>query len=549
MYQTVLSSGNGKTFSDRDGKTLTVIGNLHFLPGDSVWTDGRCIYGRIRPNQMNFLPEFGGLEGIPLNAPGLGSLLVYTRKHEIERYTWPKFNQSFANTLFKYGVDTPKPAIADMDIDENGKPWTVKISGAEYLWRRPVEFWIHAQGVDSKPKYQDVYHNAYNFYNWGEYTERYTYTENTEFTSESNPESNHSEQTESDLSIKNDPADYYAVSPYLVYGQAETTNKPAYITYDGAIQKTITLDTCAGYIEQYWYGLAEQYGGCDLWSDSLYSIDCTVADARIDGKGNFYIVVGASAQGYVFKQTQASITSLSRTRTQTTTCYDPVTIGGGIYYDKHETVIVNDTTTVSTEKANRYILGSLSCYATYIITNGGVEEVNRRYTYYTPINKIGNDYTPVEPPATNTYTVWEGTAIGAPPVYFGDFTSESYPPIELPEPYDTPYISIDAKTEIDKEYKMPIQDGYFCKNSDYTKIYKGDSLVISGFNEWGGIVALNAKTNEYLLLDKNNGFVFLYNDGNLSQLYTKIYMGTNTVPISTTNTRLRWMKNLSKLKK
>ncbi|MBQ8698969.1 MAG: hypothetical protein IJ521_08240, partial [Schwartzia sp.] len=101
MYQTVLSSGNGKTFSDRDGKTLTVIGNLHFLPGDSVWTDGRCIYGRIRPNQMNFLPEFGGLEGIPLNAPGLGSLLVYTRKHEIERYTWPKFNQSFANTLFK----------------------------------------------------------------------------------------------------------------------------------------------------------------------------------------------------------------------------------------------------------------------------------------------------------------------------------------------------------------------------------------------------------------------------------------------------------------
>lgn len=68
MFQTVLSSGSGKNFTDAAGRNLVAIGNVKHAPGDAVWTDGKCIYGWVRTNKPDILPEFGGtkVEGIPL---------------------------------------------------------------------------------------------------------------------------------------------------------------------------------------------------------------------------------------------------------------------------------------------------------------------------------------------------------------------------------------------------------------------------------------------------------------------------------------------------
>lgn len=64
MFQTVLSSGSGKNFTDAAGRKLVAIGNVTHAPGDAVWTDGKCIYGWVRTNKPDFLPEFGELEGL-----------------------------------------------------------------------------------------------------------------------------------------------------------------------------------------------------------------------------------------------------------------------------------------------------------------------------------------------------------------------------------------------------------------------------------------------------------------------------------------------------
>ena len=64
MSQTVLSSGSGKNFTDAAGRNLVAIGNVKHAPGDAVWTDGKCIYGWVRTNKPDLLPELGGLEGL-----------------------------------------------------------------------------------------------------------------------------------------------------------------------------------------------------------------------------------------------------------------------------------------------------------------------------------------------------------------------------------------------------------------------------------------------------------------------------------------------------
>ena len=45
MYQTMISSVNGKLCTDERGRTLERIGNMNVHAGDAVWTDGRVVYG------------------------------------------------------------------------------------------------------------------------------------------------------------------------------------------------------------------------------------------------------------------------------------------------------------------------------------------------------------------------------------------------------------------------------------------------------------------------------------------------------------------------
>lgn len=108
MFQTVLSSGSGKNFIDTSGRNLVAIGNVKHAPGDAVWTDGKCIYGWVRPNQSNPLPEFGGADG----------LLYY----DIETARIYKYRES----LFSKDIS---PAVAIL-VDGEAATWLVLGDGS-----------------------------------------------------------------------------------------------------------------------------------------------------------------------------------------------------------------------------------------------------------------------------------------------------------------------------------------------------------------------------------------------------------------------------------
>ena len=65
MRQVVLSDGGGKYWRDTSGNSLVAIGNVTYQAGDAVWTDGRCIYGWVRPNQPRDIAPISPTLGVP----------------------------------------------------------------------------------------------------------------------------------------------------------------------------------------------------------------------------------------------------------------------------------------------------------------------------------------------------------------------------------------------------------------------------------------------------------------------------------------------------
>ena len=66
MYQTMISSVNGKLCTDERGRTLERIGNMNVHAGDAVWTDGRVIYGNEFPGAGELLLFSDSGSGIPV---------------------------------------------------------------------------------------------------------------------------------------------------------------------------------------------------------------------------------------------------------------------------------------------------------------------------------------------------------------------------------------------------------------------------------------------------------------------------------------------------
>lgn len=90
MHRAVLASGSGTSFRDTDGNNLTAIGNVTYQAGDAVWTDGRCIYGWVRPNQPNELQfPAGGYDCPWLQAggwyPSTAYVLPFKRPRDMKK--------------------------------------------------------------------------------------------------------------------------------------------------------------------------------------------------------------------------------------------------------------------------------------------------------------------------------------------------------------------------------------------------------------------------------------------------------------------------------
>jgi hypothetical protein len=90
VHRAILASGDGINFRDSDGNALTAIGNVTYKAGDAVWTDGRCIYGWVRPNQPNALQfPAGGYDCPWLEAggwyPSTAYVLPFARPRDMKK--------------------------------------------------------------------------------------------------------------------------------------------------------------------------------------------------------------------------------------------------------------------------------------------------------------------------------------------------------------------------------------------------------------------------------------------------------------------------------
>ena len=84
MYQTMISSVNGKLCTDERGRTLERIGNMNVHVGDAVWTDGRVVYGNEFPGagELLLFSDSGG--GIPV-AFGRDFYILSTKDGKIKK--------------------------------------------------------------------------------------------------------------------------------------------------------------------------------------------------------------------------------------------------------------------------------------------------------------------------------------------------------------------------------------------------------------------------------------------------------------------------------
>lgn len=86
MYQTVLKRVKGSMAADVNGKKLEFVGNWPSEAGDSVWTDGKVIFGHIAPKEDS-VPVFSN-NGIPISCEKEGDEL---KGYFTPTGTWKKY--------------------------------------------------------------------------------------------------------------------------------------------------------------------------------------------------------------------------------------------------------------------------------------------------------------------------------------------------------------------------------------------------------------------------------------------------------------------------
>lgn len=563
MYQTRIASVEGKLCRDEMGRILERIGNMPVRPGDAVWTDGRCVYGNeyFHADAQFLFSSNKTLKGILLNSVGLGSLFIYQRNHIIERLCQPKWDRAFANNDMAYALSYTR--VYDLDITRDGQPVYIDTSRACYGRQREVEFWkqywddVKEEVLQRKyPSYNNGYSSfAYNL-NYGMTKRGYAvwYLESySKFTSEAHPERN-SEATFSDYEERmslNAPDN--VTKYYLKYGAESVTDRPVIFSRNGS-EKKISLAPYAELAVEGWQEMAAQHGTSQYIENGLECTSCDVLDARVDDKGNWHLVVVASASGYCFQDYDQEC-CIIRVYESTVTVDSEPDHYLEYTWDTHEKKTYDRIMTLDPPvmRAKTFVMQA-TVERTILVKNGEASIVRDKRTLNSTVNGksyssiVVNEVTGFDADL-NRHRVWEGTGglVGLGVFWNGDVTEESSSRFEYPKPTSIPlqksYVTVDSR-----DYEMPIQDGYVCRNSDYQKVYKGGTLVVDVSFPVGGIVALNAKKREYLLLHKGTRQVMLYRDGKISYPIAKIYGGEAEYTIGTTNTRLRWMERIARLK-
>lgn len=557
MYRTIIKSINGNACTDENGSKLTRIGNMAINPGDVVWTDGVCIYGNgeDREEELILFPEQKqSSPGIPINSTGLQALLIYHSDYTIESIGYPFWSVKFVNNdkLYRtWGI-----YVTDMEVMDDGTKIGICVPhNAYYYYTKKLKFFRPSTDSDEIYTYNDF--NAFcssMAYGGLNNVQGVCYKENDyTYTSEAHPERNkHTHGTNlKSLDIKTH--DYQYETLY----ETETNNKVYF--YRDNNETVIDLEQYANMSANVVNGLMAEYGNSESLPPALINKSCDVIDSRVDKEGNYYLVLETGAEGYCFQEYFQTCYTLRVYITEVVqdTDMQSMVIDGVTYkwdtkrtqtYDRQMAFVGSRT------RADAYGI-DIKNNMKLLIKNGTIEKVIENKTIVTS-TKNGQTYNDIGVERDTGFdahlirhTVWEGTGgISTLGVFLGDYISESSTQFQYPTPTKIPLQNSYTDSIERQDYQIPIQDGFYIKNSDYSKVYKNGSLVLETdrFNV-GGIVKINERDNSYLLLNKATSSIGLWRDGTFT--YPRWTGSNSSQPyIDSTNKRLRFIDNIDMFK-
>lgn len=164
FYQTQLKSvGNGAAV-DVEGKHLTFIGDYPCQAGDTVWTDGKIIFGHV-PIRGTALttPELGGIPVLADKLRGYFDKNGMFKKYSIAEDDWITNDKR----LFRHGeVDVDAKKIIDAEVSTTGKLLTV--TDGIFRKNQYVKYDNHmyiqrTYGIDENMETYQVFHSVNGF--------------------------------------------------------------------------------------------------------------------------------------------------------------------------------------------------------------------------------------------------------------------------------------------------------------------------------------------------------------------------------------------------
>ena len=546
MYQTRVSSVDGRIVTDENGDNLYRIGNMPVAVGDYVWTDGAAVYGFFMDTdeQKPYIPKASAL-GIPLwAAPSHNGVYVYTRNHDIQFIRRPTANEFnfFSNHAVIYGMTPTDEDILDMDDDNRGGAWAIGGRASYYYTNRPRFMWYYdAEGAEGTPSgwYETTatmfgsYLEGYgDCFQW-EVISNYTYSD------EAWPENDRNETTTSHSE--------YNPTPLKIdfSGRQETLTDNAFIMHNGQ-KSQLSIQKYLDQIRREWYALAASFGSSSMFAPFLTFMSASIGgNMRIDDKGNPYFVVYATADGYAFRDAVKEGFSVTTNIEHEHKQFRVVTIGTGKrntrFSDfKNQTVSISGTADVCT------LMASVSVSMEFVVDAGAESVCYKSASWgiqyqYNEVD-LGDQYAqqgPAQPLEGTKYTY--GSIVGIPGVEIPDYTQDNQNWIDMPKtPSNKPQMSYSESWE--RDYYLPIQDGYTVKNGDFWTVYRGGAKIMDNTPfPVGGVVDVDGKS--YLIIPMTGGRVALYRDGQ----YTTV--GIDGHEFGVLNTRLRYINSKAALMK
>ncbi len=279
MYMTRIHA-MGTGWRGGNGERLVMAGNLPYKSGDTVWTDGRIIYGWTGRDEPTRQWSYGE-EGIPIHNPGYG-MYLFRGRDNCKRYADDKGWYAFANDGgSSCGFSTEIFInVMDMDIGKDGSKWVLSWKDAQYVLNTPHQLAWESGGF-AKPEGRSTVVAV-----WQEQG-------NISVVKQDNDESTTQTFRESAKRLS-----------VVEAGEATESDTTFAVTHGGVSERRSLKEYADAAIEAFNATAAEKLWSSVHLENCVNSMTLRIVDGKIDSDGKLSLYILAQMKGFAFRDMQ-----------------------------------------------------------------------------------------------------------------------------------------------------------------------------------------------------------------------------------------------------